>query len=132
MAAARNVSAAASMTAVAGRLEIIGQLGGAGGLAGAVDADDEDRLGLGGQRPDRLGRAGQERHDGRAGDLGHILGGDALAARLQGLDDFQRQRHAEIGADERFLKLVPIHRAAGELLDEILEKTDSHEGNLHR
>ena len=75
MAAARNVSAAASMTLWRLRLEIMRQLGRGGRLAGAVDADDEDRLGLVGQRADRRRwRAGSSAHDRRAGDLHHVLG----------------------------------------------------------
>ena len=41
--------------------------------------------------------------------------------------DFERQRHAEVGADEAFLQFVPVHRPTGELLDERFEKAEGHE-----
>ena len=39
-------------------------------------------------------------------------------ARLERFDDPQRHRHPEIGADEHLFELIPIHRLAGEFLDE--------------
>ena len=46
----------------------------------------------------------------------------ADAAFLQPLDDPQRHRHADIGANQRFLEFVPVDRFAGESVDDVLKK----------
>ena len=49
----------------------------------------------------------------------------ARIAFLQLLHDPQRHRHADIGANQRFLQLVPIDRFAGKFLDDVFEKFHS-------
>ena len=84
MAAARNVSPAASITVRPPRGELGGQLADGRGLAGAVDADDEDDMRL--VREVELQRHGDRRqhlldlggHDGAHLGVGDVL---AVAAR---------------------------------------------------
>ena len=108
MAAARNVSAAASMTVWRVVLKKWASLAVLVVLPVPLTPTMRMALGLARQRIGWPRRARQQRDDGRAGDLGHVLAVTVwVAACLQGFDDFQRQRHAEVRADERFLEFVP-------------------------
>ena len=53
-----------------------------------------------------------------------VICGDprVLTAFLESLDDPQRHRHADIGANQGFLKLVPIDRFAGKSVDDVFKK----------
>src|SRR5689334_18927101 len=43
-------------------------------------------------------------------------------AFLQSLDDPQSHRHTNVGANQRFLELVPVDRFAGKSVDDVLKK----------
>lgn len=116
--------------AVALLLEEAGELGRGGGFAGAIDADDEDDLRLGGEGAQHEVVAREDFEDLFAGDFDHGLGRHFLLPRLERLQDGGGHRHAEIGADEGLLELVPIDRPAGEFLDEGFEETEGHRSGL--
>ena len=103
----------------------MGELGRGGGLAGAIDADHQDHLRLGGEWPQGRVVEGENLGDLSPGDFDDVIGGDLLA-QLKRLQDFHRHRNAEISPDERLLKLIPIHRLAGELFDNRFEKSERH------
>ena len=116
------------MTPWAVLLEIVRQLRRGRGLAGAVDADDQDRLRPVGQRADRRARRRRQQRDWIAARVTSTTSSAVgrSAPGLQRRQDLLGQRHAEVGADQRFLQFIPIDRPAGELLEEGFEKADSH------
>ena len=79
MAAARNVSPAASITFLPSRVQLRGELADGRGLAGAVDADDEDHVRLVRAVDDeRLGDRRQHALDLACEHGAHLVGADAL------------------------------------------------------
>ena len=101
-AAARNVSAAPSVTVRPDSRSFDGELADRRRLAGAVDADDEDdggrvrdveRRRLAEQRRDLLGE--------RLAELGQLL------PRLEPPDQLGRRAHADVGVDQRLLEPLP-------------------------
>ena len=108
MAAARNVSPAASITVLPSWRKLMGELADGGGLAGAVDADDQndvrpmiavDLQGLGDRRQRPLDLGGQ--------NGAHLFGRDFLvvAAFCQGSGNAHGRVDPEVRLDQQVLQL---------------------------
>src|SRR5690349_6327598 len=56
--------------------------------------------------------------------LADVIGGNSRArvTFLESLDNPQRHRHADIGANQRFLELIPIDRFASKYVDDVLKE----------
>ena len=113
MAAARNVSAAASRTERPSACVAAGELADRRGLAGPVDPDHEhDR------RAARDGRArapGKVARDEQGRQLGpdRRLGSRRVAILAGTLDEVDRERRPDVAGDQRFLDVVPRRSLAG-------------------
>ena len=104
--------------------QIVGEFRGRCRLARTVDANDQDDFRFFGKGKNRFRMFWQNAQQFFARDFDDVVDPQQRPcfAVLQLLQNSRGDRHADIGADERFFELVPIDWFAGECLGERFEK----------
>ncbi len=100
-----------------------------GRFPGTIDADHQDHLRPVGQRPEfRIGDW-EDLFNVGSSDVDNVSGRNLCLALLKVFNDSERHRHANIGANQGFLELIPVDRLAAEPFYQVFEKFECHAFN---